>query len=223
MDGKPSQRPLLLGHRGARAVRSIRENSIASLDRALADGCDGFEFDVRLTAEGEAVLWHDPETEGVMICEATGNQLSHLARLSDVLTRFQDSAFLDIELKVPGLEKITLDLLERFPPQCGFVISSFDPELLTHLRTENSSVPLGLICETTAELSHWRHVPIDYLILHHGLIERFPAILSEVEDAQKKSMVWTVNAAAEMKRFADLGIGGIVSDDTALLCKTLRD
>ena len=103
------------------------------------------------------------------------------------------------------MEKITMILLERFPPQCGFVISSFDPELLTHLRTENSSVPLGLICETTAELSHWRHAPIDYLILHHGLIERFPAILSEVEDAQKKSMVWTVNACGGDEAFCRPG------------------
>ena len=30
-------RPLLLGHRGARAVRSIPENTAASFDRALAE------------------------------------------------------------------------------------------------------------------------------------------------------------------------------------------
>lgn len=221
MDGKHAKRPLLLGHRGARAVRSIPENSIASLDRALADGCDGVEFDVRLTADGEAVLWHDPEFAGVRICEASVNQVPDLARLPEVLARFQDLAFLDIELKVPGLEKITLDLLERFPPHSGFVISSFDPALLRRVRTENSSVPLGLICETKAELSHWRHVPIEYLILHHGLIERFPSLLFEIRAAQKKSMVWTVNSVAEMKRFSALEIDGIISDETALLCRTL--
>jgi glycerophosphoryl diester phosphodiesterase len=58
-------RPLLLGHRGARGIRSIPENTIASFDRALADGCDGFEFDVRLTADGEAVICHDPVFRGV--------------------------------------------------------------------------------------------------------------------------------------------------------------
>lgn len=221
MDGKPSKRPLLLGHRGARAVRSIPENSIASIDRALADGCDGVEFDVRLTADREAVLWHDPETAGLRICDATVNEVPDLARLTDVLARFQTSAFLDIELKVPGLEKITLDLLEHFPPHRGFVISSFDPDLLRRLRTENSSVPLGLICETVAELSHWRHVPIDYLILHHELIERFPTLPSDLRAEQKKCMVWTVNSAAEMRRFSALEIDGIISDETALLCRTL--
>ncbi len=38
--------------RGARGVRSLRENTITSFDHALADGCDGFEFDVRRTADG---------------------------------------------------------------------------------------------------------------------------------------------------------------------------
>ena len=45
-------RPLLLGHRGARAEKSISENTLASFDLALAQGCDGFEFDVRLAADG---------------------------------------------------------------------------------------------------------------------------------------------------------------------------
>ena len=55
-----NSRLLRLGHRGARALTSIPENTLASFDRALADGCDGFEFDVRLTADGEAVVCHDP-------------------------------------------------------------------------------------------------------------------------------------------------------------------
>ena len=55
-------RPLLLGHRGARGLKSIPENTLAAFDRALADGCDGFEFDVRLTADGQAVVHHDPKT-----------------------------------------------------------------------------------------------------------------------------------------------------------------
>ena len=45
-------RPLLLGHRGARSEKSIPENTLASFD-LRSPGCDGFEFDVRLTAEGK--------------------------------------------------------------------------------------------------------------------------------------------------------------------------
>lgn len=111
-----STRPLLLGHRGARAVRSIPENTLESFDRALADGCDGFEFDVRLTADGVAVICHDPRYQGLEIGRAAAVEVGNLPRFEAVLSRYQNRAFLDIELKVSGLEKITLELLQRYPP-----------------------------------------------------------------------------------------------------------
>jgi glycerophosphoryl diester phosphodiesterase len=36
--------PLLLGHRGARADKSVPENTVASFDLSLAYRCDGFLF-----------------------------------------------------------------------------------------------------------------------------------------------------------------------------------
>src|SRR5579864_1012720 len=113
-------RPLLLGHRGARAVRSIPENTFASFDRALADGCDGFEFDVCLTADGQAVICHDPKVGALEVAQATAEQLAGLPRLDDVLERYEGTAFLDIELKVPGLERIAIDSLKAHTPRRGF-------------------------------------------------------------------------------------------------------
>ncbi|NNE43493.1 MAG: glycerophosphodiester phosphodiesterase, partial [Gemmatimonadetes bacterium] len=49
--------PRLLGHRGALACAP--ENTLSSLRRGIADGADGFEFDVRVTADGTPVLLHD--------------------------------------------------------------------------------------------------------------------------------------------------------------------
>src|SRR5438874_11079904 len=105
-----SSRPLLLGHRGARGVTSIPENTIESFDRALADGCDGFEFDVRLTLDEEAVIFHDPGSGKFKVERTRAQDLPPLPRLRDVLKRYQDKAFLDIELKVRGLEKTMVDL-----------------------------------------------------------------------------------------------------------------
>ena len=39
--------------------------------------------------------------------------------LREVLVRYQSSAFLDIELKISGLEKITAEILRMFPPARG--------------------------------------------------------------------------------------------------------
>ena len=49
--------PLIIGHRGAAAVAP--ENTLISFERALDDGADGIEFDVRLARDGVAVVIHD--------------------------------------------------------------------------------------------------------------------------------------------------------------------
>jgi glycerophosphoryl diester phosphodiesterase len=213
-----SNRPLLLGHRGARAVKSIPENTLASFDRALADGCDGFEFDVRLTFDHEAVICHDPKAGAEKIERATAKQVSQLPRLRDVLQRYRDS-FLDIELKVKGLERTIVDLFLRHKPRQGFVVSSFLPGTLKSLRAEDPTIPLGLICETKTQLRYWTELPVEYVIPHHELAE--PELLRRVKGAGKRVIVWTVNDPEDMQRFAEAGVDGIISDDTRLLCQTL--
>lgn len=49
--------PLIIGHRGASAVAP--ENTLAAFSRALEDGADGIEFDVRLSRDGVPVVIHD--------------------------------------------------------------------------------------------------------------------------------------------------------------------
>lgn len=46
------------GHRGARGL--VPENILPSFLAAFAAGVTGVELDVRLTADGEVVVWHDP-------------------------------------------------------------------------------------------------------------------------------------------------------------------
>jgi glycerophosphoryl diester phosphodiesterase len=211
-------RPLLLGHRGARGEKSIPENTLASFDLALYEGCDGFEFDVRLTADGQAVVCHDAAVRGLEVAKSSAGALG-LPLLREVLTRYKSRAFLDVELKVPGLEKISADLLHDLPPARGFVVSSFLPEVLTTLRGLDAKFALGLICETQAQLGLWRQLPIEYVIPHHRLVRR--DLVGEIQAAGKKVLVWTVNAPPEMKRFAKQGVDGLISDHPKRLALAL--
>jgi glycerophosphoryl diester phosphodiesterase len=218
---RTSPRPLLLGHRGARARKSIPENTLASFDQALADGCDGFEFDVRLSADGKPVVCHDTQIGGIEIAHVSAEQLAALPKLQDVLIRYETSAFLDIELKVSGLEKLTAALLQKYPPRRGFVVSSFLPEVVQAIHAKDSDVPLGLICETKAELRLWSELPTEYVIVHYMLVDEL--LLRQLKDAGRKILVWTVNAPADIQHFAKSGVDGIISDDTDLLCRTLGE
>jgi glycerophosphoryl diester phosphodiesterase len=211
-------RPLLLGHRGARGEKSVRENTLAAFDLALAQGCDGFEFDVRLTADGQAVLCHDETAHGLKIAESSAQQLA-LPLLREVLTRYQSSAFLDIELKVPGLEAVTTDLLRTLAPARGCVVSSFLPGVLRTFHDLDATVPLGLICETNAGFSLWPELQVDYVIPHYKLLRK--NLISKIKDAGGKALVWTVNVPVDMKRLAKWGADGIISDHPRQLALTL--
>lgn len=213
-----TSRPLLLGHRGARGVRAIPENTLASFDRALADGCDGFEFDVRLSADGEAVICHDSHVGRLEVARARVRQMPDLLQLAAVLDRYR-VAFLDIELKVPGLEAMVATLL-RDRARDKFVISSFLPPVLEDLHKADATLPLGLICETKVQLRGWKDLPIQYLIPIARLTN--PALIEEVQESGRRVVVWTVNSAAGMRRFAEWGVDGIISDKTGLLCRTLN-
>jgi|ERR1700733_3318376 glycerophosphoryl diester phosphodiesterase len=211
--------PLLLGHRGARGEDFIPENTLGAFDFALAAGCDGFEFDVRLSADGQAVICHDANTRGIDVGQGSARQLS-LPLLSDVLARYQGTAFLDIELKVTGLETITADLLRGFPPARGFVVSSFSPQVLEDLHGLDTTIPLGLICETKAEVSLWPQVPVEYVIPHYTLLDR--ELVDRMKSADKKILVWTVNLSGDMKRFSQWGVNGIISDHPEQLILALN-
>lgn len=200
-------------------MKTIPENTIVSFDRCLADGCDGFEFDVRLTVDGEAVVCHDPQFKGVEIAKAEAGQLAGLARFEEVIARYHERAFLDIELKVADLEKIVVALLREHPPGCGYVVSSFLPEVLKAVRREDAKIPLGLICETRAELAKWDKLAIEYVIPRWEMVN--VGLLADFKGAGKKVLVWTVNGYDKMRAVARLGVDGIISDDTGLLARTL--
>jgi len=213
--------PLLLGHRGARASAHVAENSFPSFDLCLQHGCDGFEFDLRLTACGRALVCHDAKTRGISVSRATSDELTDLPRLEDVLGTYGKKAFLDIELKVTNLESKTLLALAENPPECGFVVSSFVANIVTELRGRSGHIPLGIICEKPAQLALWRKLAVEWIIPQESLVDE--SLVGQIHNAGKRILVWTVNQPASMLRLAQWGVDGIISDETALLVKTLRN
>ena len=211
--------PLLLGHRGARAFRQIPENTLASFELCLRHGCAGFEFDVRFSADGQAVICHDATVGGMKIENAASKSLP-LPTLEDVLRQFAQRAFLDIELKVAGLGLQTLAELRKHPPQKGYVVSSFLPDVLTAIHDLDPAIPLGLLCEMRSQLRGWREMPAEWVIPQFKLAD--VKLVELVHAAGKRIMVWTVNRAERMGVFAVWGVDAIISDESELLGRSLR-
>ena len=215
------RRPLLLGHRGSRLAAP--ENTIEAFELALAHGCDGFEFDVRLTRDSRAIICHDPKWLGKVVERSTYRDLclkTSLPLLEEVISRFAGRAYLDIELKIPALEQQVASILARNSGSEKLIVSSFLPEVLHAMRRAQPGVKLGYIADKSSQISRWRALPCDVVIAHFR--PTTPRLIEQVQAAGKKIFVWTVNKREQMLRFASLGVDGLISDDTELLGRVFR-
>jgi glycerophosphoryl diester phosphodiesterase len=209
-------RPILLGHRGARASRHIPENTLASFELCLEHGCDGFEFDVRRSSDGIAVICHDPVIRGLRIESTSAKQLA-LPTLDHVLKQFSAKAFLDIELKAPSLEQLLISSLRQNPPTQGYVVSSFLPEVLNELYAHDPNIPLGFLYDRQSQLPP-DALPLAWTIPHFKLVDR--KLIEQVHASGQKIMTWTVNRDADISRLAGWGVDAIISDETELLVRS---
>ncbi len=211
-----------LGHRGAGASRSVPENTLASFDLCLKHGCDGFEFDVRRASDGTLLVCHDEFFRGSRVAHASPHELASWQRqgflptLEQVLQRYSSESFLDIELKESGVETRTLELLRQYPPQKGYVVTSFLPEVLTCLHGQDPKIELGFLWDQPSML--WRNLPVQWVLPERTLLDSKLAMA--LKGFGKRIGTWTVNDRSEMLRLAALGVEILISDDTGGLVNT---
>jgi glycerophosphoryl diester phosphodiesterase len=150
---------LVIGHRGASA--EAPENTLAAFRRAAELGVDGFELDVRITADGVAVVIHDPQLDrttdragAVAACplerlrEADAGARFTIdggrtypwhgrgvvvPTLDEVLDAFPAMALL-IELKVPEAQTAVRDALLRHGATARCVVSAIPHAALAAFR-----------------------------------------------------------------------------------------
>ncbi len=60
---KNRNKPLIIAHRGASAAAP--ENTLAAFQKAIDDGAEGVEFDVRLAKDGVPVVFHDEKLQRI--------------------------------------------------------------------------------------------------------------------------------------------------------------
>jgi glycerophosphoryl diester phosphodiesterase len=216
---------LLLGHRGARHYAP--ENTLVAFDLALDHGAAGFEFDVRSTSNKQSIICHDPRVNRLVIRKHTFKQLQasfatsdeRPPSLEDVLDRYARSAFLNIEVKVRGMEQLVARAVKRTRAQRGYFISSFLPSVVRKLHALDPSLVLGTLAQTRWQLRRWRILPVTYVVPHYRLLS--PRLIKKLHAAGKIVVTWTVNDPRQMLRAAKMGVDGIISDDTRLLVETL--
>jgi glycerophosphoryl diester phosphodiesterase len=228
-------RPLVLAHRGARRVAP--ENTIEAFERAVAVGADGVELDVRRTADGVAVVHHDPTTsDGALIAATPAAALRsahpEIPTLAAALDACADR-LVNVEIKnsplEPGFDRderpaeAVVALLEERSQRDRVIVSSFQLSTIDRVRSCSPSVPTGLLTVTrvAAKLMD-RLVDAGHHALHPGRQamsrRRAEQVITHAHDRGLRVNVWTVNAPATLVRLRDAGVDGLITDvpDVAL-------
>jgi glycerophosphoryl diester phosphodiesterase len=204
---KPSQ-PVILGHRGA--PRVAPENTLESFHACLKMGAAGFEFDVRQSRDGRLVIAHDARVRGRAISRTAAAALG-LPALEEVLARF-DHAWLDIEIKTPGIERPVVELVQALPAN-SHVVTSFRAGTVREVKRLSPATPAGLLFKR--RFFRWpawaRHPQLDYLAPHYSCLNAHLAHEARVRGL--KLIVWTVNTEAQMRRCRALGVEVVISDE----------
>lgn len=232
MDWLSATRPLIIGHRGASAAAP--ENSLPACALALAEGADGIEFDVQLSADGQPVIIHDDTvdrtTDGsgrvtdLTLAELRALDLGHgttIPTLDELFALLGRQPLYNIELKTRGvadrgLEAAVAACIRSHDLASRVLVSSFSPFALRRARRDlPANVPLGLLRDrdVTRRACRWLDVRADHP--EHTLIDADAMAWAVARGYRVHT--WTVDDPAEARRLADLGIHGIISNTPGLI------
>jgi glycerophosphoryl diester phosphodiesterase len=217
------RRPLRLAHRGD--FRVAPENTLPALEAAMRiPGCDGVEFDVRLSRDGIPVLLHDPTLARVQhlrqrVDRLDGAELAvhGIPRLDDVLAALP-RAWMDIELKGDGHGEVTAAVLlaARGEEPATAVVSSFEPATLLAMREQLPGWTRWLNAEDLSQET--LSLAVDLGCRAVSVLDRAitPSSVARARDAGLEVAAWTVRYRATFERMAQLGVVACCVEAAAL-------
>ncbi len=223
-------------HRGFSG--SYPENTMLAFEKALEAGCEGMEFDVHLTRDGQVVIIHDEtidRTSGQTgwvkdmtyekLCQVDFSykfkglvEFQRIPTLREYFELVQDRDILsNIELKTgvweyPGIEQAVYDLIREYHMEQKVCISSFNHHSVMRMKAIDPSLMCGFLSET------WI-LDAGAYVRDHGVEAYHPhfKMLTEPELADLKAHgcqinTWTVNEDADIDWMIRSEVDGIISN-----------
>jgi glycerophosphoryl diester phosphodiesterase len=234
--------PVIFAHRGASA--HAPENTLAAFELALEQKADAIELDVKLSADGHAVVIHDPTLDRTTGRQGRVKDLSlaelqsldagsffsenysreKIPTLEEVFEAVGKRTFINVELTnytTPRdqLVETVCMLVKKLGLQKHILFSSFFASNLSKAQAYLPDVPRGLLA-FNGWLGAWaRSFGFNfgrYQALHPYLKDVTPQQVQRVHRLNRRIHVWTVNAAEDMRRLFHWGVDAIFTDDPHL-------
>ena len=229
----------VIAHRGAWKANNHPQNSIASLQEAVALGCEGSEFDVWMTEDGVLVVNHDADFMGMPIETTSYEQLlskthengEKLSTVEEYLAAGmkQKGTKLIFEIKpskisVARSEEVaekSVKAVKKMKAQkwVDYITFSYEGGLKAIATDPKANVAYLSGDKTPAELKEAGFFGFDYNI---GVLKKNQHWIKEAKELGLTVNAWTVNKEEDMKWLLEMGTDFITTDEPELLLSIIQ-
>jgi glycerophosphoryl diester phosphodiesterase len=225
---------IITGHRGA--LGSEPENTLRSFRRAVADGCDEIELDLRVTSDDHLAVMHDATVDRTTSGSGTVEELtltelrSFDAGQGEVVPTWAetvDAIDVRFQAEVKAARAVTLLVasLQADPVLAArTMVTSSSAEILLAVRRAMPDASTGLIFGHTPAIAHvlalTRAAEAGTALC--GIAGLTPEGVAELHAQGFDVTAWPVPDAAVFARAVGLGVDGITTDYPHRLLAAVR-
>ncbi len=216
----------VLGHRGASSDH--QENTLEAFAACAEVGADGFELDVRRSADDVLVVIHDAVlADGRVVRELMAADLPEsIPLLADALEQNAEQ-FINIEIKNHpsdpdydaefGISIAVAGLVAAFSAAHRVLISSFDMDTILRIRQADPAMPLGWLTFGQADprqiIARAEAHELAAVHPHDLLVDQ--AFVDRAHAAGLGVYTWTVDDPDRIRQLDSFGVDGVITNDPA--------
>jgi glycerophosphoryl diester phosphodiesterase len=210
----------ILSHRGFYRGTDLHENTLGAFERAIAFGVDGIETDIRLSADGEPILFHDRVAPGDRsVASLTRRELQEIMgheipTVSEILSRWSD-IFWNLEVKSLAAVPATIHLVKRHPRREKVFVTSFRHDIVARCAHE-LDVACGLIAahaplDVAQMLKSWKAIPrVRDVVWDFNVLDS--AIIEQAQQCGFRVYAYGMLTVPEHETCRAWGLNGVITD-----------
>jgi glycerophosphoryl diester phosphodiesterase len=143
-----ANKPLIIAHRGASALAP--ENTLAAFQKAIEDGADGIEFDVRISKDGVPVVFHDSTLKRIV-----GQEVSVSNLLCEQLQTFDVGSWFNLKNQKKAKDIFAAETIPTFVQLLDF-LKDYKGLLYVELKGIDGEIPA--LAESVCDLIGRSHL-----------------------------------------------------------------
>lgn len=225
----------IIAHRGYSSIAP--ENTLSAFQKAIEIGADYFELDIHKTKDGDIVVIHDASVDRTSsnntkgeIAKMTSSDLAavrvgyekkfkkkfkneKLPTLKEALTLAKGKIKVCIEVKVYGVEKKVMQIINEVGVNDGVIIFSFYYPVIARIRQLDKNIPTLYLKgkANKSDIDYATAIEANAIGVGSGM-----RITREFLDYAHNNGVevwqWTVDDEGKMKQLIELGIDGLITN-----------